>query len=87
MKYALFISHRSGEHGLSMHSDINSLESDLNDVVEAIAEGEISQAINSDKKTVQQTINRLKNYRGKEQVGSILYEEFSDSTWFDIFIV
>lgn len=86
MKYALFISHRSGDHGLTFHKDIPSLYKDLSSVADAIADSEDSKNEVENERLIRQTLRTLE---GNKNIGitPAAYAEFSDSTWFDIFII
>jgi len=72
--FILFMSHRSGEHGLSVHNTIKELQDELKSVIEMIHDDKSkkSKEYKSDMKTVKEVCD---NY----------YAELSDSTWFDVF--
>lgn len=89
MKYALFVSHTSGEHGLTIHNTPKELRSELDSLAIAISENMSEK--NSTHKTKNLAIvkNAMITLKGAEEIRStaVFYDEFTDSTWFDIFVV
>jgi hypothetical protein len=77
--FVLFMSHNSGEHGLTIHNAIEEVKEAVKSVVESIKENsgkeerEINEAYNQDLSIVE-SIN-----------GDGFYSELSDTTWFDVF--
>lgn len=86
MKYALFVSHRSGDHGLTVHKDIPSLYKDLSSVADAINENEDSANEVVNERLIRHTLRALEGNKNID-ITPAAYAEFSDSTWFDIFII
>lgn len=77
--FVLFMSHRSGDHGLSIHNSMDELKAELKSVIELIKENkgiderEIKEAYNSDLECL-------------DEVCDGYFKELSDSTWFDVFV-
>ena len=73
------MSHRSGEHGLTIHNTLEEVKDEVKSVVELIKENcgndesEIQEAYNQDLKVVESI------------KGDGFYSELSDTTWFDVF--
>ena len=81
--FILFMSHRSGEHGLTIHNTLEEVREEVKSVVEIIKEGvngdiddERNEEYHSDLMIVK-AIN--------EDTADGFYSELSDSTWFDVF--
>ena len=71
--FILFMSHRSGEHGLSIHNSMKELKEELKSVIEVIHdEGLNKKAKKEDMKKVNEVCDGY-------------WAELSDSTWFDVF--
>jgi hypothetical protein len=73
--YILFMSHKSGDHGLTIHDDIDDLKKELQSVVDLI-----------DEETDED--GKATNAEAVEGVGrgcDGYWAELSDSTWFDVY--
>lgn len=79
--FILFMSHESGEHGLTIHNSIEEVQAEVKSVVEIIHEDRddgafcelLNEAYNNDLKIVE------------EITGDGTFNELSDTTWFDVF--
>lgn len=86
--FILFMSHRSGEHGLTIHNTIEEVKFELKCVIDVIKdnsgidEEEIEAAYKQDNMIADSiNDNNVNEYNVKG-----FYAELSDSTWFDIFV-
>jgi hypothetical protein len=77
--FILFMSHNSGEHGLTIHNTVEEVRETVKSVVELIKENsgkeerEITENYNNDLKVVE------------DITGDGYFGELSESTWFDVF--
>ena len=69
------MSHRSGEHGLSVHNTMEELKDELRSVVEAIHNNGVE--FTQDQKT--EDTDKV------DEVCDGYWAELSDTTWFDVF--
>lgn len=71
--FVLFMSHRSGEHGLTIHNTIDEVKDEIQSVIDVIHEE------NKNTKAYREDTKKIKQLRGG------YWAELSDSTWFDVF--
>lgn len=71
--FMLFMSHKSGEHGLTKHNTLDELKAEVQSVVDQIEEG-------GTKKEHKENYQIVENIKGDGD-----YFELSDTTWFDVF--
>lgn len=78
--FVLFMSHKSGEHGLSVHNTIDELKAEIKSVVELIKE---NSSVGDDRQTEENYNDDLSKI---DEVCDGYWAELSDSTWFDVFV-
>ena len=72
--FILFMSHKSGEHGLTIHNSIEEVQAEVKSVVEIIHED------------AEDLDSYMKNLAIVEGItGDGTFNELSDTTWFDVF--
>ncbi|HEY4755810.1 MAG TPA: hypothetical protein VIH28_07145 [Ignavibacteriaceae bacterium] len=72
--FILFMSHKSGEHGLTVHNSIEEVKAEVKSVVDIIHEGtKNAEVLEEDLKVID------------EITGDGDFHELSDTTWFDVF--
>lgn len=76
--YILFMSHRSGEHGLTVHNTVDEVKAEVKTVVEIIKNSEGDEG--EKESSYQQDLEVVEEITGDGDFG-----ELSDTTWFDVF--
>ena len=73
------MSHRSGEHGLTIHNTLDEVKAEVKSVVDLIKE---NSGIDEEdiEKAYQQDLASI-----EEITGDGTFSELSDTTWFDVF--
>ncbi len=74
--FVLFMSHKSGEHGLSIHNTMDELKAEIKSVVELIKENSSV----GDDENYNDDLSKI------DEVCDGYWAELSDSTWFDVFV-
>ena len=76
--FILFMSHKSGEHGLTIHNTIEEVQAEVKSVVDLIKESD------GDSQEAEESYQN--NMATVEEItGDGDFHELSDSTWFDVF--
>jgi len=76
--FILFMSHKSGEHGLTIHDTIEEVQAEVKSVVDLIKESD------GDSQEAEESYQN--NMATVEEItGDGDFHELSDSTWFDVF--
>jgi len=76
--FILFMSHKSGEHGLTIHNTIEEVQAEVKSVVDLIKESD------GDSQEAEEYYQN--NMATVEEItGDGDFHELSDSTWFDVF--
>jgi len=85
--FILFMSHKSGEHGLTIHNTIEEVQSEVKSVVDLIKESDgDSQEAEDDGDSQEAEESYQNNMATVEEItGDGDFHELSDSTWFDVF--